>query len=173
MTHTVLHRWKTIQLVEMDVELPNRKSIRHTSIIHPGAAVILPITHNNGILLLKQFRPSLNKWIYELPAGTLESNESPLACAQRELIEETGYQAEHFTPLGQCTPLAGFCDEIQYLFVATELSRNDSLPLDDDEVIEVIEATLSDVEQWIREDKITDSKTISCLYKAKLCGALA
>lgn len=170
MTQTILHRWKSIQLAEMEVELPNGKSICHTSIIHPGAAVILPIMNDGEILLLKQYRPSLNKWILELPAGTLEHGEQPLDCARRELIEETGYQANHFEPLGQCTPLAGFCDEIQYLFVATDLSINQSLALDDDEVIEVIKVSLQQIEQWIRDDQITDSKTIACLYKAKLCG---
>lgn len=157
----------------MDVKLPTGKVVRHTSILHPGAAVILPLTQDGHIVLLKQFRPSLNKWIYELPAGTLEANELPLDCARRELIEESGYQAEHFESLGQCTPMAGFCDEIQYLFVATGLSVNRSLPADDDEVIEVTAVSLSQIEQWIREDKITDSKTIACLYKAKLCGLLS
>lgn len=172
MNHTVLHRWKNIQLAEFDVNLPNGNLIRHTTIIHPGAAVILPITDEGQILLLKQFRPSLNKWIIELPAGTIEDNESPIECAMRELIEETGYTAQQFDSLGQCTPLAGFCDEIQHLFVATGLSPNQSLSSDDDEVIEVIKVSLHDIEHWIRNDQITDGKTIACLSKAKLCGLL-
>ncbi|MGV3001660.1 NUDIX hydrolase [Vibrio sp.] len=172
MNHTVLHRWKNIQLAEIDVDLPNGKSIRHTTIIHPGAAVILPITDDGNILLLRQFRPSLNKWILELPAGTIEDNESPIECARRELIEETGYSAQHFKPLGQCSPLAGFCDEIQYLFVAKGLSPNQSLSPDDDEVINVIKVSLNDIENWIKTDEITDGKTIACLSKAKLCGFL-
>ncbi|GLT14526.1 NUDIX hydrolase [Vibrio algivorus] len=172
MSHTVLHRWKNIQLAEIDVDLPNGKSIRHTTIIHPGAAVILPITDDGDILLLRQFRPSLNKWILELPAGTIEGDESPIECARRELIEETGYSAQHFEPLGQCSPLAGFCDEIQYLFVAKGLSPNQSLLPDDDEVINVIKVSLDDIENWIKTDEITDGKTIACLSKAKLCGFL-
>lgn len=172
MSHTVLHRWKNIQLAEIDVDLPNGKSIRHTTIIHPGAAVILPITDGGDILLLRQFRPSLNKWILELPAGTIENNESPIECARRELIEETGYSAQHFEPLGQCSPLAGFCDEIQHLFVAKGLSPNQSLSPDDDEVINVIKVSLNDIENWIKTDEITDGKTIACLSKAKLCGFL-
>lgn len=172
MSHTVLHRWKNIQLTEIDIKLPNGKSIRHTTIVHPGAAVILPITDDGKILLLKQFRPSLNKWILELPAGTIETGEAPIECAMRELIEETGYGAQHFEPLGQCAPLAGFCDEIQHLFIATGLYPNHSLSLDDDEIIDVIEVSLNDIENWIRNDEITDGKTIACLSKAKLCGFL-
>ncbi len=172
MSHTILHCWRNIQLAEIDVDLPNGKSIRHTTIIHPGAAVILPITDDGDILLLRQFRPSLNKWILELPAGTIEANESPIECAKRELIEETGYSAQHFEPLGQCSPLAGFCDEIQHLFVAKGLSPNQSLSPDDDEVINVIKVSLNDIENWIKTDEITDGKTIACLSKAKLCGFL-
>ncbi|WP_105902134.1 NUDIX hydrolase [Vibrio gangliei] len=172
MTQTILHRWKSIQLAEIDVTLPTGQSVVHTTIVHPGAAVILPITGDGDIILLKQFRPSLNKWIYELPAGTLEANESPIECARRELIEESGYQAGQLISLGQCTPLAGFCDEIQHLFVATQLSENQTLTQDDDEVIEVLKVPLSKVEQWILDDQISDSKTIACLYKAKLAGLL-
>ena len=170
MSQQILHRWKNIQLVEEDIRLPTGISISHTTIIHPGAAVILPITEDENIILLKQFRPSLGKWIIELPAGTIENNEEPLACAKRELFEETGYQADDFHSLGQCTPMAGFCDEIQYLFVAKQLSLPMKQKLDDDEVIEVIKASLCQIEQWIRDDLITDAKTIACISKAKLCG---
>lgn len=170
MNQQTIHRWKNIELIEEDAHLPNGRTVRHTTIVHPGAAVILPITPDNQIILLRQFRPSLNKWILELPAGTIENNEAPIECACRELTEETGYQANHFHPLGQCTPLAGFCDEIQHLFVATDLNETATLNLDDDEVIEVIKVDLETVEQWIRNDKITDAKTITCISKAKLCG---
>ncbi|OEF27562.1 NUDIX hydrolase [Vibrio rumoiensis] len=170
MDKQTIHKWKNIELVEEDAHLPNGKIIRHTTIVHPGAAVILPITKNGQIILLKQFRPSLNKWILELPAGTIENDEAPIECAQRELTEETGYLSASLHPLGQCTPLAGFCDEIQHLFVASDLTRTESLNLDDDEVIEVIEVDLHTIEQWIRDDEITDAKTITCISKAKLCG---
>ncbi|HBV77434.1 MULTISPECIES: NUDIX hydrolase [Vibrio] len=170
MNQQTIHRWKNIELIEEDSHLPNGRIVRHTTIVHPGAAVILPITLNNQVILLRQFRPSLNKWILELPAGTIENDEAPIECARRELTEETGYQANTFHPLGQCTPLAGFCDEIQHLFVATDLNQTASLSLDEDEVIEVIKADLNTIEHWIRHDKITDAKTITCISKAKLCG---
>lgn len=172
MSQITIHKWKNIQLIEEDAQLPNGATVRHTTIAHPGAAVILPITSDNKIVLLKQFRPSLKKWILELPAGTIENNEQPIECAYRELAEETGFQANQLHSLGQCTPLAGFCDEIQHLFVARDLVSLKSLNLDADEVIEVLTADLQTIEQWIREDKITDSKTIACLSKAKLCGYL-
>lgn len=167
-----IHTWKTISLVQEDVTLPTGKSIEHTTIVHPGAAVILPITEQGDIILINQFRPSLKKWLLELPAGTLEKGELPAECAHRELEEETGYSASKLITLGQVTPLAGFCDEIQHLFVAKQLSKTARLSCDDDEVIEVVTLSIQELEQKIITGQITDSKTIACLSKAKLCGYL-
>ncbi|NAW89413.1 MULTISPECIES: NUDIX hydrolase [unclassified Vibrio] len=167
-----IHTWKTISLVQEDVTLPTGKSIEHTTIVHPGAAVILPITEQDDIILINQFRPSLKKWLLELPAGTLEKGELPAECAHRELEEETGYSASELITLGQVTPLAGFCDEIQHLFVAKQLSKTARLSCDDDEVIEVVTLSIQELEQKIITGQITDSKTIACLSKAKLCGYL-
>ncbi len=171
MTKTI-HKWKQIALVEKDVELPTGQTIRHTTIQHPGAAVILPITDSGEIVLVNQFRPSLDKWLLELPAGTREGNETPLTCAQRELEEETGFSAKTFISLGQVTPLAGFCDEIQYLFVAKQLAKTNRYECDEDEVIEVVTLSLKTLEEKIIDGTITDAKTIACLSKARLCGHL-
>lgn len=165
-----IHSWKTISLIEEKVALPNGKTISHTMIHHPGAAVILPITTNGDIILINQFRPSLKKWLLELPAGTIEHGEQPLQCAQRELEEETGFSAKTYISLGQVTPLAGFCDEIQYLYVAKHLDYTRRYDCDDDEVIEVVTLSLGELEEKIRQESITDAKTIACLSKAKLCG---
>ncbi|EGU31548.1 MutT/nudix family protein [Vibrio ichthyoenteri ATCC 700023] len=171
--HNVIHTWKRISLVEERVELPNGQQITHTTIAHPGAAVILPIADNGDIVLINQYRPSLKKWLIELPAGTLENNEPIEQCASRELEEETGYSTNELHPLGQVTPLAGFCDEIQYLFVAKQLHKTSRYQCDDDEVIEVIHLPLAQVEQMIINGEITDTKSIACLSKAKLCGYLS
>ncbi|MGX9416593.1 NUDIX hydrolase [Vibrio sp. RC27] len=170
---TLIHQWKNIQLVEKKVTLPTGQSINHTTIDHPGAAVILPIHENGSILLIRQFRPSLNKWLIELPAGTIEENESPETCALRELEEETGYSADQLLPLGKLTPLAGFCDEIQHLYIAKGISPSLKRQCDEDEVIEVIFLSPKDIEQQIIAGEINDAKTIACLSKAKLCGLIS
>ncbi len=167
-----IHRWKAISLVEEQLDLPNGKRITHTTILHPGASVILPITDDGRIVLVNQFRPSLKKWLLELPAGTIEQPETPEQCAMRELEEETGYRAARFTSLGQVTPLAGFCDEIQHLFVGHDLTLSNGRECDEDEVIEVVTFSLAELEQKIVEGEITDTKTIACLSKAKLCGLI-
>ncbi|ASA57414.1 NUDIX hydrolase [Vibrio gazogenes] len=165
-----IHQWKQISLVEEEVMLPTHRSILHTTIIHPGAAVILPVNQQGEIVMLRQFRPSIRKWLLELPAGTREAPETPLACAQRELAEETGYLASEWVALGQLTPLAGFCDEIQHLFVAKGLSVTQDYQRDDDEVIEIFCLSVQALEKKIIDGEITDTKTIACLSKAKLCG---
>ncbi|WP_423840550.1 NUDIX hydrolase [Vibrio mytili] len=167
-----IHKWKQISLVEEAIALPTGQTITHTTIHHPGAAVILPITDKGDIVLVHQFRPSLKKWLLELPAGTREPEEDPLSCAKRELEEETGFSAEKYTSLGQVTPLAGFCDEIQYLFVAEHLTATHRYEPDDDEVIEVVTLSPKEIDQRIIEGLITDAKTIACLCKARLCGYL-
>ncbi|PWI34742.1 ADP-ribose pyrophosphatase [Vibrio albus] len=167
-----IHTWKTISLIEDDVVLPTGKKITHTTIVHPGAAVILPVTEDKRVILVNQYRPSLKSWLLELPAGTIENQESPLACAKRELEEETGFSAEIFTELGQMTPMVGFCNEIQYLFIAEQLSNTQRLSCDDDEVINVTTFSLDELETKIMSGEITDAKTIACLSKAKLCGYL-
>lgn len=165
-----IHTWKSISLVEEPITLPNGKEITHTTIVHPGAAVILPVCEDGQIVMVNQFRPSLNKWLLELPAGTLESSEDVEACAKRELEEETGFSAQEFFSLGQVTPLAGFCDEIQYLYVAKGLCKTCRYECDDDEIIEVVRISIEVLEQKIISGEITDAKTIACISKAKLCG---
>ncbi len=172
MTKTI-HKWKNIRLVEQEVTLPTGKQIVHTTIIHPGACVILPIAEDGSIMVIRQFRPSLNKWLIELPAGTIEPGEQPQVCAQRELEEETGYKAGQFIELGTVTPLAGFCDEIQHLYIARQITLSQTLSCDDDEVIEVLFMSLDELEQRIVTGEISDAKTIACLSKAKLCGYIA
>ncbi|SJL84650.1 NUDIX hydrolase [Vibrio palustris] len=170
---TIIHQWKqSLALTEQTMTLPNGHTLTHTTIEHPGAAVIIPVTEDGRIVVVNQYRPSLGKWMIEVPAGTMELGEEPLECAKRELEEETGYSAERFISLGQLTPMAGMCDEIQHLFVAYHLDHTQRYACDADEIIEVTTHTLEQLEQFIIEGKITDSKTIACLYKAKLCHAL-
>ncbi len=77
-----------------------------------------------------------------------------------------------FLRSGQVTPLAGFCDEIQHLFVGHDLTLSNGRECDEDEVIEVVTFSLAELEQKIIEGEITDTKTIACLGKAKLCGLI-
>ncbi|OBT08001.1 ADP-ribose pyrophosphatase [Vibrio sp. UCD-FRSSP16_10] len=171
--HKTLHRWKNLSLIEESLTLPNGLHTKHTSIKHPGAVVILAQTTSGNVLLLNQYRPSLKSWFLEIPAGTLELNEDPLQAAKRELEEETGYSAKTWHSLGTLTPMAGFCDEVQHLYFAQDLSLTQSLAADSDEVIEVTEISIDELLLGIQTDQITDAKTISTLSKALLRGIIS
>jgi ADP-ribose pyrophosphatase len=167
-----LYRWKSLALVEDTLTLPNGITIQHTWVDHPGAVVILAKDKLGQLLLLKQFRPSIKDWLLEIPAGTMEKNELPLEAAKRELEEETRYRAQKWQSLGKLTPMAGFCNEVQYLFLAEDLKLTAQLHCDADEVIEVQKVSVDTLLQWIQQDKISDAKTIAALSKALLCGHL-
>lgn len=169
----ILHKWKSFSLQEELFTFPDNTTATHTTLRHPGAAVIIAINDENKIAILRQLRPSLNQWLYELPAGTKEADETPLECAQRELEEETGYSASEFTPLGELIPAAGFCDEIQYLFLAKNIRKTQRLQCDDDEFIEVHFMSLPEIGQLIINGEMKDSKTIAALNKAKILGYLS
>ncbi|RQW64794.1 NUDIX hydrolase [Vibrio viridaestus] len=167
-----IHKWKSFILEEEDYIFPDQSHSRHTTLRHPGAAVIIAMNDEGKIAIIKQLRPSLNDWHIELPAGTKEDNETPLECAIRELEEETGYSASEFTYLGELIPAAGFCDEIQYLFLANQLSYTHRLAADEDEFIELMFLSVSEINTHIQKDRIKDSKTIAAIYKALLLGYL-
>ncbi|NLS12160.1 NUDIX hydrolase [Vibrio sp. SM6] len=172
-TTKIIHSWNGVSLEQECVTLPNDAQIQLTKLHHPGAAIILPLTENGDVILLNQYRPALKRWLWELPAGTLEPGETPLACAARELEEETGYSAAEFHSLGYITPLAGLCDSIQHLFVAKALTLSQRFHRDDDEIIEVLQCRIGAIEQAIIDGHLIDAKTIACLSKAKLCGFLS
>jgi ADP-ribose pyrophosphatase len=109
--------------------------------------------------------------LLEFPAGTLEPDEAPLECAKRELIEETGYRAEHWRALGMTYPSPGYCDERQHLFVASGLVPEHAAR-DEDEILEVKRLTVQEVERAIADGALVDAKSIAAYGRAKLQGVL-
>ncbi|PCI91371.1 ADP-ribose pyrophosphatase [Candidatus Aerophobetes bacterium] len=131
---------------------------------HPGAVVMVPVDSNGYLHLVKQYRRASKKILLELPAGTLEKNEEPIYCAQRELQEEIGFKAKKITPLGGFYTAPGFCDEYLYLFLAEELEES-SLDGDDSEMIDCVTLTLNEALNLIEEGEIVDAKTICGIYR--------
>jgi len=132
------------------------------TIVHRGAVAILPFDRKGRIVLIRQFRPAVREWLLEIPAGTLEKGERPLACAKRELIEETGFTARQWKKLAVIYTTPGFCTETIHLFEARNL-RPASGEKDDDEQIEVAAMSMAHVRRAIRLGDICDAKTLSAL----------
>lgn len=132
---------------------------------HPGAVVLVPLRPDNEILMLRQYRATIDQAILELPAGTRGWEESWLACAQRELREETGYRATTFTPLGQAWPAPGYSTEVLALYLATGLSLA-PLSADFDELIEVQPLPLDELLQMARDGRLQDAKSVVGILRA-------
>ncbi len=133
-------------------------------ILHNGGAVVLPITNDGKIMLIKQYRYPLNKVIWELPAGKLEKTENPDFAANRELEEETGFKTKNLVKLGEIATTPGFCSEILHLYLAENL-QNGKLAREEGELgIEIFNFTITEIENMIKNGEIIDAKTIATIY---------
>ena len=157
---------KLIQLVTQEKCLPNGRRINLESIKHPGASLIVPFLSRDKIIFIKQFRPVIDQYIYELPAGTIERGETPLACAKREIVEEIGCSAKSMELIGKIYPVPGYSTEIISIFKAEQLQK-ENIRNEPDEVIQVIPLTKTRIKKLFRTRKIMDAKTICALA---FCG---
>ncbi|MBC7783932.1 MAG: NUDIX hydrolase [Burkholderiales bacterium] len=130
--------------------------------VHPGAVVILPIMEDDTVLMIRNFRYTVQEYLLELPAGTLEPKEDPINCAGRELLEETGYLAGKLVPLKSFYASPGILTERMHTFLATRLTRQ-TTQLDEGEQIELMPMKFADCIDAIRTGLIVDSKTIATL----------
>lgn len=129
---------------------------------HKGAAAMLAVREDGKIVLVRQYRNSLDKEVLEIPAGGLEPGEETGAAAARELTEETGYVAGKVEPLMTINTTVAFCNEKIFIYKATELSLGEK-HLDRDEYTDVECYSLDEITEMIQKGEITDSKTISAI----------
>lgn len=155
-----------LHVKEDQVQLPNGQSAQREYILHPGAVVIIPLLANGEIVLERQYRYPLRRDLYELPAGKLDQGESPLACGQRELLEETGYRAASWKYLATIHPCIGYSNESMSLFLAQDLSEG-AHQRDGDEFLETFTLPLTEALEWVRRGRITDVKTVIGLFWAE------
>ena len=146
--------------------LPDGKVKIREYIAHPGAVVIIPLLDNGELVLERQFRYPLHRDFYELPAGKIDSGEDPFVCAQRELLEETGYTAKSWRYLATLHPCIGYSNEKLIYYLAQELTF-EGASLDDGEHLEVFTLTPAEALEWVKEGKITDNKSVSGLFWAE------
>ncbi|MEC5422330.1 NUDIX hydrolase [Virgibacillus sp. C22-A2] len=151
---------KVVHLQVDEVTLPNGKTAKRELIKHPGAVAVIPITKDNKIVFVKQYRKPLEKSILEIPAGKLEVGEEPIVTAKRELEEETGYSTSELSFVTSFYTSPGFADELMYIYITDQLEPlKGTVTGDDDEFIEVVELTLDEAKQYVEEERIHDAKT--------------
>jgi ADP-ribose pyrophosphatase len=145
--------------------LPNGGEMKADIVRHPGSVVLIPLTEGGDIILVKQYRPAIGRWAWELPAGTLKDGEDPREAAVRECHEEIGMIPTTLEKLGAFFPTPGYCDEEMFFYRLSGLraptDEDEEAQPDEDEDIEAVAYTLDQVKQMIASNEIIDLKTIA------------
>lgn len=162
-----IYKGKVINMRVDEALLPNGNTAKREIVEHNGGVCVVPLTDNNEVLTVKQFRYPYMEVVTEIPAGKREGNEEPLKCGIRELKEETGCTAEKFVFLGELYPSPGYCGEIIYMYAAKGLSYGDT-DFDDDEFLTIEKTPIDDLISDILEGKLKDAKTQTAILKTKL-----
>ena len=160
-----LYDGKIVKLFRDRVELPNGKSAFREVVRHPGGVIILPLDDEGNVYMVRQFRYAYNQPVLEIPAGKLEYGEEPLSAARRELKEEIGATAKQWTHLGNIWPTPGFCDEVQHLYLARELTFGETHP-DEDEFLEIERIPLDKLVEMALDGTLNDGKTVAGVLRA-------
>ena len=134
-------------------------------VAHDGSAVIVPVFADKTVALVKQYRHAAGKYLWEIPAGSLEKDENPETGARRELEEEVGVTASKLGLLAEFYVSPGFLSEKMFVFLATDLTETKQ-NLEDDELIEIKKYTFDQAFEMIRRNEIEDAKTIVGLMLA-------
>lgn len=159
MSRDILYRGKKIQLALDRRTLPDGTALEREVILHPGAVVMIPLLDPEHVCLVRNYRFSVEEWLLELPAGTLEPPEPPEVTAVRELAEETGYRAARWRKLTEFYPSPGIMSERMYLYVAEGLTPGPQR-LEAGEQIQTQIVAWKDAVAGVFDGRIQDAKTM-------------
>ncbi|MCU0636351.1 MAG: NUDIX hydrolase [Gemmatimonadaceae bacterium] len=154
-----------------EVRFPDGSTGTLELITHPGASAVVPLLSDAAsddpqVLLVRQYRYATGGWLYEIPAGKLDDGDTPLACAHRELKEETGCTAAEMRHLTTFWTTPGFTNERIHIYLATGLTRGVATPMAD-EFLEVVTMPISRALAMVQSGEINDGKTVvGLLYAA-------
>lgn len=148
-----------IELRRDVVRLPDGRQAPREYVVHPGAVMVVATLPDGRLVMERQYRYPVRQTMIEFPAGKLDAGEGGLACAQRELWEETGYRARRWAKAGVMHPVIGYATELIEIWFAEDLTAGER-HLDEGEFLDVFSATLSELEDWMRDGRLTDVKTI-------------
>ncbi len=144
------------------VRLPDGSLATREFVVHPGAALVVPVLPDGSLVAVRQFRYPVGQVFLEFPAGRIDPGETALATARRELAEEVGYAAASFTPLGRIHSVVGYSDEAIDFFVAEGLTFVGAQP-DVGEFLEILTLGVDAMLAALDKGEITDAKTVAAL----------
>ena len=155
-----IYNGKVVKLRVDEVTLPNGQTSKRELLTHQGAAAIIPVTQDHKIIFVRQYRKAVEKMLIEIPAGLIDQGERPEETAVRELEEETGYTTENLIFVTSFYPTPGYTDELIYIYFTKELEMlSEAKQNDEDELVELVELSLSEAKQYMKEQQIHDAKT--------------
>lgn len=160
---TKVYEGKLLHVHRDEVRLPDGKSSFREYIRHPGAVVVLPITDSGELILERQHRYPLGRDFIEVPAGKIDPGEQTLACAQRELLEETGYKAREWSYVTTVYPCIGYADEQLVYYLAKGLEY-EGHRRDADEFLEIFTLPLEQALAMVKSGEICEVKTVIGLF---------
>lgn len=163
---TTVHKGRILQLEIDVVKLPTGHTVEMEIVRHPGSVVLLPIPAPGTIILIRQYRYTIDRWIWELPAGSLKPGEDPDKAAARECEEEINLVPGKITRLRGYFPTPGFCDEEMIYYRCEELrppAADSTVRKDDDEEIEPRTFTMDEARDLVKSGEIVDLKTLAGL----------
>ena len=161
-----LFRGSFLLALRDQVGLPDGSLASREYVRHPGAVVVVAQLPDGRYVMVRQWRHPLGRVFTEFPAGKLDAGEEPLACAKRELQEETGYRAQRWAYAGPIHLAIAYSTEVIHLFFADDL-QSGPRQLDEGEFLDVFAASLEQLLQWARDGELTDAKTLFCLLWAQ------
>lgn len=162
----LLHRGIKFDFERLTFQGRSGAAISRECIRHPGSVIVAPLLGSGPgveLVMIRCWRLATERWMLELPAGTMVRGEDPAACASRELEEETGHVAGRLAPLCAFHTAPGLTDEYMHAFVASELSPRRQR-LEEDERIEVVPTPLSSIPDLLDSGRVTDAKTLLVLH---------
>ena len=161
LTHQRVFDGKVFDVDRDRVRMPNGRQVTLDVVRHPRSVVLLPVPEPGHVILIRQYRYPVNRWLWELPAGSVDAGEDPEGAARRECHEEIGQVPDTIVRLAAFYPTPGYCDEEMYFFRLSGLAHpTEAAALDEDEDIEPRTFALRDAREMVRRGEIVDMKTV-------------
>lgn len=159
LSRTELLRGHFLHVVRDTVRMPDGAHATREFVLHPGAVMVIGLLDDGRVVMERQFRHPMQAVMIEFPAGKLDAGEGSLACAQRELLEETGYSAREWAFAGRLAPTIAYSDEVIDIWFARGLTLGERR-LDEGEFLDVFAATPAELQAWCFSGEVIDCKTL-------------